>query len=71
MMRAITVLACALLLSACAAPLANPPLVKYAPEVGYRFDRLAPGDYLLQAEAPVRAPRQSGVVIVMIAASSA
>src|SRR5713226_1928331 len=45
MMRAIAALACALLLSACSPyTIANPPLAKYAPEAGYRFERLEQGD---------------------------
>jgi NTE family protein len=44
-MRAVAVLACALLLPACGsfAP-PNPPLAKYAPDAGYRFERLESGD---------------------------
>ncbi|HXM81708.1 MAG TPA: patatin-like phospholipase family protein [Burkholderiales bacterium] len=41
----IAVLGCALLLAACASfTPANPPLAKYAPDAGYRFERLEPGD---------------------------
>lgn len=41
----IAVLGCALLLSACASfTPANPPLAKYTPEAGYRFERLEQGD---------------------------
>jgi NTE family protein len=41
----IAVLGCAMLLSACASfTPANPPLAKYAPEAGYRFERLEQGD---------------------------
>ena len=45
MRRAVALLGCALLLSACA-PFApgNPPLAKYSPEAGYRFERLEAGD---------------------------
>src|SRR5450631_516970 len=44
MTRVIAVLACALL-TACAsfAPV-NPPLARYAPDAGYRFERLEKGD---------------------------
>jgi NTE family protein len=39
------VLGCALLLSACASfTPGNPPLARYAPEAGYRFERLESGD---------------------------
>jgi len=45
MFRALALLGCALQLSACA-PFApgNPPLAKYSPEAGYRFERLEAGD---------------------------
>ena len=45
MIRSIAALGCALLLAACAsfAP-SNPPLARYAPEAGYRFERLERGD---------------------------
>ena len=45
MMRAIAALACALLLPACASfTPANPPLARYAPDAGYRFERLESAD---------------------------
>ena len=45
-MRArLAVLGCALLLAACASfTPGNPPLARYAPEEGYRFERLERGD---------------------------
>jgi NTE family protein len=41
----LAVLGCALLVSACASfTPANPPLARYAPDAGYRFERLEQGD---------------------------
>ena len=44
MLRAVAVLACALLTACASFSPANPPLAKYEPEAGYRFERLEHSD---------------------------
>ena len=44
MLRAVAVLACALLTACASFSPANPPLAKYEPDVGYRFERLERGE---------------------------
>jgi len=44
MLRAVAVLACALLTACASFSPSNPPLAKYEPDAGYRFERLERGD---------------------------
>src|SRR5262245_63984032 len=43
-MRSLAGLCCALLAGCASFPAPNPPLARYAPDAGYRFERLERGD---------------------------